>query len=111
MNQHIFVDGIQIVLSAILGCALFQRARVRARWAKLVFLLLSVIGISTGAFELAWNLGWFTFSRDVSCGLDRCLALVDGVAVGFLLCLMFSGELHGKKQPPNTALEPTPTAP
>jgi hypothetical protein len=88
---------VQIVGFAILFFAPFSKRRVRAGWAKTVFILGSVIGIGRGVVGLSWDLGWLSLSsRDM-----RFYDMVGGLLLGFLFSLIFSGQLGGKKQPPN----------
>jgi hypothetical protein len=111
MNSFIILEGIQIAGFAILFFTPFEKKRIRARWAKLVFILSSLIGIAKGSIGLAWDLGWFSVSSKGGQVLQSYLSMTGGLLLGFLFSLIFSGQLTGKKQPPNTALEPTGTAP
>jgi hypothetical protein len=118
MNTLIVFDSIKTICCVILIFVPFDRKRVRARWAKLVFFICGIVGTGRGVFCLAWDLGWFSLGREINHRLDVLLYhFVDGLILGFLLSLIFSGQLTGikrasdTKQPPNTALEPTATAP
>ena len=116
MNGSIIFGSIQIIGFAILAFALFDKRRVRARWANFTFGISSLIGITRGIASLARGLDWLALSRQAAAGFDVLYEMAGGLLLGFLLSLIFSGELAGKKQdikhPPNdTALEPTPTAP
>ena len=112
MHASIIDDIVQIVGFAILVFAPFSKRRIRADWAKLVFVLGSAIGIIEGSVNLVWDLGYFSLSAKGSQLLEDYLSMTGGLLLGFLFALIFSGQLTGKKLPPNKdALEPTPTAP
>jgi hypothetical protein len=107
MNSWVILDCIQIIGFAILFFAPFDKRRVRAGWAKTIFILGSVIGIGKGIVGLAWDLGWLSLSSQEI----RIYDAIGGLLLGFLFSLFFSGQLGGKKQPSNNALQPTATAP
>jgi hypothetical protein len=111
MKTSMILDSIQIIGFAILLFAPFDKKRVRARWANMVFILGSIIGIAKGTIGLAWDLGWFALGSEASGRLDRYLAMIGGLLLGFLFSLIFSGQLTGKKQPPNKSLQATAAAP
>jgi hypothetical protein len=111
MHASITNDIVQIVGFAILICAPFSKRRVRARWANMVFILGSTIGIAKGSITLAWDLGWFTVSDRSGRLLEDYLSMTGGLLLGFLFSLIFSGQLTGKKQPPNKSLQATAAAP
>jgi|ERR1035438_1310337 hypothetical protein len=115
MNTHIIIGSIQIIGFAILAYAPFDRRRVRARWANFTFGICSVVGIVRGVADLARGFDWLALTSQASRRFDSYYDLAGGLLLGFLFSLFFSGQMSGKKQdmkhPPNTALEPTPTAP
>jgi len=80
----------------------FDKKRVRARWAKSVFAICAVAGITIGMFGLASVMGWFMAGRLLQSYLD----MVGGLFLGFIFSLIFSGQLSGikreTKQLPNT---------
>lgn len=111
MNPGIINDCIIIAGCAILGFVPFDKKRVRAGWSRLAFGIIGVVGVSHGVVRLAWDLGWFALGTVASRRLEDYLCMVSGVILGLLFSLILSGQLTGKKQPPNTALKPMPTAP
>jgi hypothetical protein len=115
MDIFTVFGGIQIIGCAIFAFIPFDRRRVRARWANCTIGICSVIGIARGVGDLAIGFGWLEFGSQAYRLLDCNYYLTGGLLLGFLFSLIFSGQLIGKKRdtnhPPNTALEPTPTAP
>ncbi len=98
MNPRIVIDFIIIAGCAILGFAPFDKKRIRARWAKLAFGIIAVIGIAKGVVMLARDLSWFTLGSEAGRLLDATLYEVGGVILGFLFSLILSGELTGTKR-------------
>ena len=111
MNILIILDSIQIVGFAIFIFPLFDKKRIRAPWAKLVFLLASIIGIAKAFAQLAMNFGLFTVSHEANQLVSDYISMASGVLLGFIFALVFSGQLNGKKQPSIIAPEQTPVAP
>ena len=101
MNAPAIDSIVQIVGFSILIFAPFSKRRLRARWANTVFILGSVIGIARGSISLAWDLGWFKLSDASSRLFQDYLSMIGGLLLGFLFSLIFSGQLSGKKLPPN----------
>jgi len=107
MNVSLILDCVQIIGFAILFFAPFDKKRIRAKWAKTVFILGSVIGIGRGVVGLSWDFGWLSLgSREM-----RDYDVIGGLLLGFLFSLIFSGQLSGKKQPSNKSLQATAAAP
>jgi hypothetical protein len=114
MTNHTFyiaIDCIYIVGFTILAFALFERRRERVWWANIVFGITVAVGFAKGLVGLLWELGCFTVGRTGSYRLHLLFNVADGLLMGFLISLILSGQLTGTRQSPNTALEPTPTAP
>ena len=74
----------QITGFAIIIFAPFSKRRVRARWANVLFILGSVIGIVGGLISLAWDLGWFSVGGKGGQILEAYLWMVAGLLQGFL---------------------------
>jgi hypothetical protein len=97
MNISI-VDNITLTIGFLyLFFVPFDRKRIRVRWAKIIFILVSIIGIARSVVGLAWDLGWFSLGGIGSRILDRLIAMAGGLLLGFLFSLIFSGQLTGKK--------------
>jgi len=98
--------GNNIVINCVIiaGCAFlgfvpfFDKKRIRADWAKLVFGIIAVIGIAKGVVRIAWDLHCFTLGGEASHRLNGSLQMAGGVILGFLLALILSGQLSGTKR-------------
>jgi hypothetical protein len=97
MSTGILFDCAFIVGFALLALNALDRKRIRAPWAKLLFMICAVVGIAKGGIGLAWDLGWFTLATEASRRLDGYSYLVGGLLLGFLISLIVSGELLGHK--------------
>ena len=117
MNIPVALDCIFIAGFALYCLAPFEKKRIRARWAKLVFIVCSVLGIAKGVVGLAWDLNWFSLGSDASRLLDSSRSMVSGLLLGFIFSLIFSGQLLGKKrvsdsnQPPRQEIQATAPSP
>jgi hypothetical protein len=98
MNTEIVIDCIYIIGFSILAFAPFDKKRIRAPWAKLVFAISSIIGITKGVVGLMWEMSWFTLGKEASYRLDSLFHMVGGLLLGFLFSLIFSGQLSGVKR-------------
>jgi len=99
MNTLIILYCIKIVGCAILAFAPLDKKHIRANWAKLIFVLIGIIGVISNVFGLMWELDCFTLDKNASYRFGMLLHLSSGLILGFLLSLIFSGQLTGKKQP------------
>jgi hypothetical protein len=117
MNTHVVLDCIFIVGFATYAFIPFDKKRLRARWAKVVFIVSAVIGIARGMVGLAWDLNWFVLGSEASRWLDSYLYMVGGLLLGFIFSLIFSGQLVGAKRvgdskgSPNQTLQATAAPP
>jgi hypothetical protein len=102
VNISIFLYLVKLAGCAILAFAPLDKRRIRAKWAKSLFVLIGVIGVISNVCGLMWERGQFTLGKSASYRFDMLLHLSSGLIIGFLLSLVFSGELAGKKLPPNT---------
>ncbi len=97
MNTHIIVDWIFIVGFAFFIGIPFDKKRIRASWAKLVFVAGGIIGVADGAVRLTLDMRWFVLASDASYGVHRVLNFTEGMLLGFISSLIFSRQLHGTK--------------
>jgi len=111
MNINIVIDCIFIGGFLFYAFVPFDKKRIRARWAKAVFLVSAVIGIAKGVVGLAWDMGWFALGTEASRRLDAWLYMAGGLLLGFIFSLIFSGQLVGMKKSPNNSLQATAAAP
>jgi hypothetical protein len=75
----------------------FSTNRTRAKWAKLLFVITGILGITVGAIHLALDTGWLTFSAHTIRGIYIVLHNLGGVWMGFLISLFISGQVDGTK--------------
>ena len=114
MSVRILFDFLLIVGFAAYGLVPFTNKRIRAPWAKKVFIVSSVVGVARGAVGLAWDLGWLRLGAEEGVPLDNFLSMIGGLLLGFIFSLIFSGQLVGRRQDfncepaPNPHLQPTP---
>jgi len=105
MNIPIVTDYVIIAGFAYLAFIPFDKKHIRARWAKSVFAICAVVGITKGVVDLAWHLKWFVFGSEGNRRLEDCLFGASGLLLGFLFSLILSGQLKGTKRPTNTQQE------
>jgi hypothetical protein len=92
--------GLEVVVAAIFCAALFSRTRSREPWALALFALVAFLFLLTGVGDF-WCLGGAS-----SAGAYRAMSIAGlsarGIALGCIIALAASGELHGKKRMPPT---------
>ena len=74
-----------------------DRKRIRARWAKFVLVLIGVLGVSKGMGHLTLHKGWLHLSSQGVHMVTTVLTHLGGLSLGFILSLIFSGQLLGTK--------------
>ena len=97
MNIGTIIDG-SIVLIFIGWVFVFplQKSRVRARWAKLAFIIAGFLGITMGALNVLLDIHWF--SRSYLHTVYDVLRFVEGLLFGFIFALILSGQFNGTKR-------------
>ena len=81
----------------ILGAVPFDRDYERSRWARGLFALTAVLLLFISVSELLRHYRFWVLSSHLERGFAYTLAVLRGVVLGFLLSLMFSGQLIGRK--------------
>jgi hypothetical protein len=113
MKTDIIIN-IATLIGGIFFCVLpFIRVggRVRDKWANIAVFLIGLLEAATSSVYIMWDSGWFAMqSHNAYRNLHIILIAFGGVTCGLIASLVLSGQVTGKKRPPNTALGPTPTA-
>jgi hypothetical protein len=95
MNALIIIHCIFIIGFAYYGLLPFDKKRIRACWAKVVFVISAFIGIAKGVIGLGSDLGWVTVGAKANWFL---LYGASGLLLGLILSLILSGQLRGSKR-------------
>src|SRR4051812_19235813 len=99
----VYVDSIVIayMLYVVGGIALMfvplGRKRTRSRWANNLLTASAVLLVLKGGVQLLTYYQLWTLSPAIQSGLPHTLDAIGGVVLGFLLALIVSGELVGRK--------------
>jgi hypothetical protein len=111
-KSELILSWCELAGGLVLAFVPFYRTHTRARWAQIVFLLTALLLFFVGTSELLRHYRVWTPSPQIEHGFSYTLANLRGVILGFLLVLILSGELTGRKvltdQRPNQSLQPTP---
>ncbi|MGA2029732.1 MAG: hypothetical protein ABSG87_06645 [Verrucomicrobiota bacterium] len=104
MNQNIDIIGVILDCvifagSACIICFPLDKKRIRARWANFLFVATGLIGILVHVVWLAYDMRWIMLDGNAGSAIRMELHFVNGILVGFLLALIFSGQLRGIKRP------------
>jgi len=94
---------IYLLGGVVLGAVPFDRKKTRTAWARVVFALSAIILVFIGASEVPRHYRVCVLSSVAEYGFSHTLSLLRGVILGFLLTLVFSGELVGRKRTPEDA--------
>jgi len=98
MNHRTLVDCALILLFVVFGLIPFDKGRLRAPWARLVFLLVAAIGLLWALFHLAMHLRAFAPAIDSSRPRLVVSSAVGGLLLGLVVSLILSGQLLGKSR-------------
>jgi hypothetical protein len=102
MKTQILVDWVFIIGSVWWAFIPFQKKRVRASWAKAVFVSMGVFGFVKGISCLILDTHWQDFSetnRDLIGNVIRFMS--NGFFLGAVLALILSGQFLGVKRQPS----------
>jgi hypothetical protein len=91
------IYALYVLGGAVLTIVPFDRDHQRSDWARGLFALAAVLLLFIGASELLRHYGIWVLSSQIEHGFAHTLAVLRGVVLGFLLALVFSGELVGRK--------------
>jgi len=97
MNARVVVNLIIVVGSICFGFFPLDRKRIRARWAKGIFVLIGLIGCAMGAVRVALEMHWLQLSDHNDYVIHTMLSEVGGLLLGFIFSLILSGQLLGTK--------------
>jgi len=98
MNLWLIICGFIIILGIFLCFLPFSKKYIFDRWGKIVSILCGVIAIVAGVVHLAWDLKWFTLSKEIGQQFHIWYVGIWGFQLGLLLCLAISRQ--GKKRTP-----------
>jgi len=101
MNVGIIFDLVFIIGFAYFVFVPFGAKRLRAPWAKVVFIVCGLVGTIKGPVGLGLDMNWLVVSNSAGSVLDKALTQIGGLLLGFMLSLIFSGQLLGTKAAPN----------
>jgi hypothetical protein len=111
MNTNIIIQAIGIVGFILFIIFPFDKRRIRAQWAKFVFVISGLLGIIMLAVYMMLDTRCLVIHNQTTYKIVHMeLAQTGGIILGFIFSLIFSGQLTGTKRTPNTALEPTAAA-
>ena len=103
MNQNVDLVGVVFACIIITGCVFvvfvpLNKKRIRESWANCLLVATGLIGIANHVVQLALQIHWLLLGKDADL-IKTELRFVDGILVGFLFALFFSGRLSGNKRP------------
>ena len=95
----IIMDCVYIAGSTILMFVPLSNKRIRERWAKAIFFVVGLIGVICYSVNFILNMRWVVISSHNSYEFYRWFNFVNGLLLGWLTALFFSGQAFGKKLP------------
>ena len=100
VNAHwkTIIDAVLIVASILFVAIGFDRSSVRAGWAKVLFILVSLAGITLAVSHLLEDNGLIVLTKDAVRTLYHFRLLLRGFALGLILALIASQQLLGTKR-------------
>jgi hypothetical protein len=97
LNSVVIVYVIYVLGGAFLAVLPFSRGRLRSGWARVLISITAVLLLCIGAVDLLRYSAVWIPSLTVQHAVLNLEADVRGVVLGFLLALLISGELAGRK--------------
>ena len=101
----VIMDCVFVVGSIALMFVPFSKVRVRDSWAKAIFFAIGFIGAICYTVNLTLNMRWLVISSHNSYEWFRWLTFINGLLLGLLAALIFSGQVNGRKHPENEHLK------
>ena len=97
---HPWVNLTLIVCGIAFASINLDKGRLRARWAKCVFIMTGILASLQGFFRIALVLHWVQLPSEASHRQMHVFLIgIGGAALGMIFALIVSGELLGKKSP------------
>jgi hypothetical protein len=97
MNTPIALMIVMIAGNVCFVLDSFSKKRVRAPWAKLIYLVTGIIGIIVGGIHIALDAHWLAFSTNTTYGVNIFLQNLGGIWIGFIVSLFVSRQIEGTK--------------
>ncbi|MDB6125402.1 MAG: hypothetical protein JWQ71_4395 [Pedosphaera sp.] len=98
INPPILANAVIIGCSILFALFPFDKRRIRASWAKYVFLAFSVLGFLVGVANLALRLHLVVLDQESVGPVNVVLVGMMGMAIGLAFTLVVSGQLTGAKR-------------
>ncbi len=102
MNQN--VDLVEVILdfvfisgSLVLVFVPLDKKRIRECWAKSLFVIGGLVGITTHVIKFMLDCHWLTLIWKTDYAVYKFIWYGNGLLLGFLFALIFSGQLIGIK--------------
>jgi len=83
------------VFATLASAAPFARGRIRARWAKIVLVMIGLFGIVDALLSLLREMHWFSLGFPT---MDFVLLSLDVLILALFSALALTGQLFGKKR-------------
>ncbi|HEY1718164.1 MAG TPA: hypothetical protein VGH42_07695 [Verrucomicrobiae bacterium] len=94
MNIPLITDCVIIISSTCFFFVPFSRKRLRANWAKLLFIIGGIDGIIVGGTYFIFDIHW---TAPPSHAFHVVLNYLSGIFLGLIMSLTVSGQLDGTK--------------
>jgi hypothetical protein len=98
MNQWVILDCVFIAGCLILVFVPLDKKRIRVRWANYIFVATGLIGITVHVLQLMLEMHWLVLANHADYRVWLQIRFFNGLLLGFLLTLTFSGQLLGIKR-------------
>lgn len=96
---NVVMDCITSVASFFLILIATDRERLRAPWAKSVLVACGILGTAMGIVGLILDMRWLVLAPYPLYRVQLWYHSAGGLVLGFLLSVIFSGQLIGTKRP------------
>lgn len=103
MKESVHLVPVVLDWVIITGCVFlifyaFDNRRIRARWASCILIASGLIGVAAHVLSLMLDMHWLMLSRQADYGFHVGYFTVNGIILGWLFALIFSGQLSGSKR-------------
>ncbi len=101
MNTEPFYSIIVLVASPLFALIPLKQSRVRASWAKIIFVAVGVVGLVLSATKLVVMAHWVEPSAEATRSFHQLRVLLCGFALGLMAALILSRQILGEKRTSN----------
>ena len=97
-NIKIIAHCIALIASILFALIPLDQSRLRAGWAKTLFVLIGIAGVLVSVTNLLLIERWIVPAKETVRSIHEVNRVLDGYALGLIFALILSRQLRGSKR-------------